>query len=517
MNDQGLPLRVRVSLGAPFAAAREAGADTIRARIEADVAELLRDLGVPRSPSVELESLGEETTEPIRVFVEGRPCRFPAPTIADALAYVEGTPQVAADNDALREGLRRLNAAGAEAVAELAAIVCVTAISDQPEILGAATVDPTVRAALGAGMTVAPKPDKTDDVGSDGADPVERLIAASAADRIDMHVDPAILRDLTTEFAREDLLQFLRDGLFTELGLPLPPFHIRPDSSLRPGGFAFRINGVRSPARIILAHGTVLVNDTADRLQLLNVDAQPTLNPATAQPASIVDARHDSVLKEEGLTTWSPAGFLILCFAAAIRRRAYALMTRDVAARMSQQVGWAFPVLNEAVARHVGTDRLTRVLRELLRDGISIHNLRRIEELILRYDTADTNGSGRDLVGFVRAGLADLIAHTVSRGTRTAVVYLLEQGLERELTHSIESPGGRGVDDPVAERVAAALRAELAYLPPTAANPALLTRDAARPRLAASVRHEFPRTAVLSYSDLPLDWNVQPVARIGTE
>jgi flagellar biosynthesis component FlhA len=73
-----------------------------------------------------------------------------------------------------------------------------------------------------------------------------------------------------------------------------------------------------------------------------------------------------------------------------------------------------------------------------------------------------------------------------------------------------------GVDDGVAEQVYAALRAELAMLPPTAAVPALLTRDETRRRLAECVRQEFPQTTVVSYGDLPPDCNVQPVARIGS-
>ena len=162
MNDQGLPLRLRVRLSSPLAAAGEAHAEAVSGRIAADVAELLRDLGLGRTPSVELETNGDEKGVPIGVFVDGRRCRFPESIVAEALAYVEGTPHVAEGSDALIERLRGLGGAGPEAVAELAATVCVDAISDQPAILAVATDDANVRAALGLGMHVAPEPDQAD-------------------------------------------------------------------------------------------------------------------------------------------------------------------------------------------------------------------------------------------------------------------------------------------------------------------------------------------------------------------
>jgi len=59
-----------------------------------------------------------------------------------------------------------------------------------------------------------------------------------------------------------------------------------------------------------------------------------------------------------------------------------------------------------------------------------------------------------------------------------------------------------------------ALRAELAYLPPTALIPSVLTFVEARSTLQRLVNSEFPRMSVIAHEELPPGINVQPVARI---
>jgi hypothetical protein len=515
MKQDARALPVTVALKPPLFASVEAAATSVRPRIEAELSELLRDLGVPRQPEVNFQESDPQPTTPlVSLYVAGRPCRFPATAIADALAYVDSTPQVAMDTTAVLDRLQGPHGLGSEQVAELVASVCRAAVSAQPGILITPTDDAALHAAVSLGMSIADRDHVAQEPASGSGDPVERLIGALAAKTIDIHIDPAYLRILTTDGAAEELFRFTRDGLFTELGLPLLPFHLRPDPSLRPAAFAFRINSVRTPPRIGLPAGTILVNDTSERLALQNINADPTLNPATHQPAALVTQEHKDSLEAQGITTWDAFGFLILNFAATVRRAAHALMTRGVAANMTEQLWRAFPFLGEAARTHVPPDVLAPVLRELLLDGVPVRNLRCILELVLRQETAGAPGHFPDRVAYVRSGLADLIAHKFARGTATVVVYLLDPELEDAIAGDWDGSKPTGSEEPLPERLSAALRAELSHLPPTAQVPLLLTRDELRRPLRSLLRPEFPQMTFLAYGDLPPSYNVQPVARI---
>jgi type III secretory pathway component EscV len=513
MMEDTATLPVTVTLTPPLLTAVEPAAASVRRSIEAELSELLRDLGLLTQPVVQLKASGPKVaTDLVGVIVGGRPCRFPQTTIAEALAYVDGTPQVATNGDAVLDHLQ--GPGWGERVAELLASVCRAAVSTQPGILLTSTEDAGLRAAIDLGMSIAGSDAAVQHLAHDSGDPVERLLAALAAKTIDVHIDPAYLRILTAEHPGDELFRFLREGLFSELGLPLPPFHFRPDPSLRPAGFAFRINAVRILPRIGLSAGTILVNDTPERLALLNVDAQPTLNPATYQPGALVAEEHKEPLEAAGLTTWDPFEFLILSLAAAVRRSAHALMTQDVAARMVQVLGHAFPVLEDVARNYAPPDVLAPVLRELVLNAVPICNLRRILELLLRYETVGAADHGPDRMAFVRWGLADVIASKAARGTATLVTYLLDPEIESAVANRLDGTAPTGPEDPLSERLSHAVQAELSYLPPTAQVPALLTRDELRRPLSDLLRHEFPRMMVLAYGDLPPDHNVQPVARI---
>jgi hypothetical protein len=514
MTTDAPTLPVTVTLAPTCFVAVESAADSVCRRVEVELSELTANLGVHARPVVELEADNATVADEfVRVFVHRVQCPFFRPALAEALAYAEGTPRIAIDTDAVLEHLLGASDSNAERISEVLALVACEAVSGQPRVLLGPTTDDAAHAPLDLGMSIAGRGEGAQDPVSERGEPDESLIATLAARTIDIHVDPEYLRLLTSADPRAEQFPLLRDGLFVELGLPLPPFHFRPDPSLRPRGFAFRINAIRTLPRIGLSPGTLLVNESTERLaEHHSVDGEPTLNPATYKPGALVNGRDKEALEKEGLTTWDSFEFLVLSLAAAVRRRAHALMTRDVAAAKVQELGYVFPALGAAASTYAAPDSLAPVLRELLLDAVPIRNLRRILELLIRDQTADGPSDRRDRTAFVRAGMADLIAHNAARGTATIVTYLLDPQIEDALARGNALPAGG--EEPLPERLRAAVRAELAQLPPTALVPALLTQDEVRRPLRDLLRHEFPQMRVLGYGDLPPERNVQPVARI---
>jgi flagellar biosynthesis component FlhA len=182
---------------------------------------------------------------------------------------------------------------------------------------------------------------------------------------------------------------------------------------------------------------------------------------------------------------------------------------------MTQQLGQAFPVLEEAARTYAPPDVLAPVLRDLLFDGISVRNLYRIMELLLRHETVQALARFPDPIAFVRTGLADVIAHKFAVETdETLLAYLVDPEIEDAIASYWDGSEPAGGEEPLPERLSAAVRAELSGLRTSSHIPAILSRDELRRPLRALLRHEFPRIPILAYGDLPPSYNVQPVARI---
>ena len=504
----GTSLPVLVSLARPLCVATA----QVRRRIEDELSALLRDLGVAAEPVVELRA---DPALPrghlIRVEVAGRPCRLPRTSVFEALAYVEATPSVAEDLDA-EEVLGRLGGpdeVDTERLGELAGLVCRAAVSAQPDVL--LPGDP-LTPALALGMSVAGR-DTAALRDSLLAGPVEPLVAELAAPAVELVVEPGYFQALTMAGAGDELFPAMRDELRTELGLNLPPMHVRLDSSLRPAGFAFRFNGVRTLPRIGLAAETVLVNDTVDRLKLMNVEGRAAVDPATGRSAAIVAKDQQDLLEAMGLTVWDPFGYFILILATAIRRNAFTLMTAASAGAMMGHLGRAFPAVTDAVSAYGMQDVLTATLRELLRERVSIRNLRRIAELLVRAESPPGETGITDYVRVARSGLGDQIAYALAKQTSTLTVYLLDQEIERAVADHARGTAD-GSPDALTERLCDAVHAEMGYLPTTATIPAILTSGELRGAVRARLRYEFPELAVVSYDEIPDRFNLQPIARI---
>ena len=469
---------------------------------------LVREFGLERTVNLALEVSEQSDGQGIRVSVNGRECRFARLDAWQAAAYVSGSTLIEPLNTA-ESLLHRLQATGEPVgarVGEFIGLICRAAIMVQAGVLAP---DHPLAAALNLGV---PVPERSG--GAVDAEVLEEHLAGAADSTVGVLVDPSYFRYITeTEPEVAEKFVFLREGLFVELGLTFADMHFEADDSVRPRGFALEINDVASQPLIGLEPGTVLVNDTAERLRLINVDGKDTINLSTRQPCAIVSSEHQDMLEGAGLTTWDPLGYLVLCMATTLRARAAVLSMRDLDRHLLTPLARAFPAVVEAARAYAPQTVLAPVLRDLLTDGISIRDLSRVTGLVVRHAVGDAEERAVDLLTFVRWGLADYTSNKFSRDTGTLVVYLLGPALEAAVAESSPDSGSDWPHSPVALRVTAALRREMAHLPPTAQIPVILTKDELRRAVRSAFRPEVAIT-VLGYGDVAPDVNVQHVARI---
>ena len=179
-----------------------------------------------------------------------------------------------------------------------------------------------------------------------------------------------------------------------------------------------------------------------------------------------------------------------------------------------------------------GVELITRVLRRLLREEIPINGLpvllpqlygltepapsdparvmfdlgRHRVDVVAAPEIGDADEAS--LAEAARAALSRRIRHKYTRGTNTLVVYLLDHEVESRL----QDPAALTAEERAA--LLDMISTELAFLPPTAQTPVILTRAPIRARLRSVIKHAFPRLSVVAYDELPSALNVQPIARL---
>jgi type III secretory pathway component EscV len=183
---------------------------------------------------------------------------------------------------------------------------------------------------------------------------------------------------------------------------------------------------------------------------------------------------------------------------------------------------------------------MTRVLRGLLREKISIRNLRGILEQLLRYDTVRIDSKSYIVMDdrlpiregttgpainswlnyreFVRMGLKDQLSARYTQGLDTLIVFLVAPEVEARAEAMVTGPS---TDLEIASREALeeslcdSAWKELGSAPPAAARPVILTATSARAAIREIIAPELPDLPVVAYSELRPELSIQPVARLG--
>ncbi|QRK04594.1 type III secretion system export apparatus subunit SctV [Archangium violaceum] len=313
-----------------------------------------------------------------------------------------------------------------------------------------------------------------------------------------------------------ELIPFMRDGLFVELGVRFPGVRARGNPNLPPGSYQIQLNEVpvvTGQATI----GHVLVNDTVERLRLMNIQGFEALNPATRQPAAWVPEQHKETLEAAGLTTWDVPGYIILHLAAVLRRQAREFIGVQETQSMLDQLEKAFPaIVKEVVPKVVTVLKLTDILGRLVEEEISIRDLRGILQALAEYGQVEADNVM--LTEHVRSSLRRYVSHKFARGTGTLVVYLLDPQIEEAIRSSIKrtSAGTHLALEPdIAQEIVQAVKSECGHLPPSAQRPVILTAMDIRRYVRKLLEFEFnPPFSIVSFQELSPDLNIQPVARI---
>jgi type III secretion protein V len=316
-----------------------------------------------------------------------------------------------------------------------------------------------------------------------------------------------------------EMVPMMRDGLFYELGVRFPGIRVRGnETDMPPGSYLIMIN------EIPLVMGTVslnkvLVNDTVERLRLLNIEGEPATNPANGNECAWIDSEYQEVAEQAGLTTWDAAGYIVLHLSSVLRKNGAEFVGIQEVMNMLEQLEQAFPALvKETVPKVVSPFQLTDILRRLIEEEISIRDLRSILQSLAEWGQVEHDTVM--LTEYVRAALKRYISHKYTRGQNTLIVYLLDPQIEETVRSSIQhtsSGSYLALEPEITQEILSAVRTEVGSLPPTAQNPVILTTMEIRRYFRKLVELEFPHLAVLSYQELSPDMNIQPIARISLE
>ncbi len=335
---------------------------------------------------------------------------------------------------------------------------------------------------------------------------VEELILI---DILELEVGYALI-PLVDEAQGGDLLERIRNlrrQFATEMGLIVPPLHVRDNLQLRPGEYVILIKGAEV-ARAELMPGHYLAMDPGDTKK--EIEGIPTQEPAFGLPALWIPEEKKEEAELAGYTVVDLSTVVVTHLAEVIKAHAEELLGRQEVQRLLDTLAKHYP---KAVEDCLNVDNLgvvQKVLHNLVREGISIRDLLTIVETIADYGQ---NIQDPDvLTEYVRQRLGRIIVKPFldKDGKLHAVVVGedIEEAVRRALQRTDQGTF-LTLDPKIGGRIVAAFTQAAERLASMGYHPVFLSSPVTRRHIRRLVERSLSQVAVLSQAEIPSQVSVE--------
>ena len=334
-----------------------------------------------------------------------------------------------------------------------------------------------------------------------GTEPVEHLLTL---DSMELEVGYAIIPLVDMEQNGEllDRIRSIRRQFALDIGMIIPPIHIRDNLNLKPYEYRILIKGVEVD-RYELTSNQLMAMDPGDVVK--QIDGIPTTEPAFQLPAIWIPKNKKEEAKYAGYTVVDNAAIVATHLTEVIRNHADQLLGRQEVQSLLEHLAKTHPKsVEELTPSLLSLGGIQKVLQNLLREGVSIRDMLTIVETLADY--APVTKDPDVLTEYVRQKLARAIVNPHISEDGMLPVITLDQDIEEVLLSSIkhtEHGSYLSVEPNVATSIANSVSKQIDKIMTTGFQTILLCSPALRRHFRRMVEQFAPSIMVLSHNELP--------------
>ncbi len=343
-----------------------------------------------------------------------------------------------------------------------------------------------------------PKPEISTDFQM--VDPIEIEVGYGLIPLVDESQDGDLLERVT----------LVRRQLGLELGVPVPSVRIRDNVKLGATAYRIMVHGVElGTSSIMLEHCLAIPSAKVET----EIEGISTTDPVFGLPAIWVPNINRERAAAAGYSIVDTAAVIATHLTEILRGEAASLLGRQETQEIIDQVKETAPALiEELVPNSMSLGAVQQVLRELLKEKVSIRDMRTILETLADY--APLVKDVGLLTEAVRRALGPSIWKAFEDDRGKLSVVTLDPLTERTLAEAIgpQTDGRIGAD--LARRFYAGLREVMQQVMGVTTHQVILTPDNLRRTVRDLVAPVMPHVAVLAISEVARRSTIEPVGQI---
>ncbi len=336
--------------------------------------------------------------------------------------------------------------------------------------------------------------------------PPEQVEALLPLDALELEIGYELipLVDAAQDGELLERVKSVRRQFALEMGIIVPPLHIRDNLQLKSNEYSVLIKGVEvARGELWMNHHLAIDPGTVSQ----KIQGVETKDPTFGLPALWVTEANKEKAKMSGYTVVDTATVITTHIKEIIRLHSHELLGRQESQKLIDTFKETNPkLIEDLIPAAMTLGQVQKVLQNLLREQVSIRDLSTILETLA--DKATITKDSDTLTEYVRAALSRQISKSLRLDDGSMPVITLDPSLEDAIAKSIQTTehgAYLAMEPDKAQRLIDALKKHLGKFDMINANHALLTGAVLRPHIRRLMERFIPSLTVISHNEISPD------------
>ncbi|RII30011.1 MAG: flagellar biosynthesis protein FlhA [Geobacter sp.] len=302
-------------------------------------------------------------------------------------------------------------------------------------------------------------------------------------------------------------IRSIRRQYAQKLGFVVPPIHIHDNLQLKPYEYNLLVRGARVGGSELTGQYLAMDSGTVTA----GVAGVSVKEPVFGLPAVWIGSDKRDEAQINGYTVVDSTTVVATHISEIIKRHAHELVGRQEVQQLLDNVAVTAPkVVEELIPNLLNLGTVLRVVKNLLKEGVSIRDMRTILETL-----ADYAGLSKDpdvLTEFVRQGLGRFIVDQHKSDDDNLSLITLDRTVEDIIAEAIQ-PSDQGsylaIEPNVAQQIITSVRTMADRCSMSGVQPVLLASPSIRRHVRKLIERFIPHMAVLSHNEIPQNVKIQ--------
>jgi flagellar biosynthesis protein FlhA len=305
----------------------------------------------------------------------------------------------------------------------------------------------------------------------------------------------------------------IRKQFALDYGIIVPPLRIRDNLELKPGDYQVLLKGVQIGQGSLMV-GHLLAMDPGNVSD--SIAGIPTKEPAFGLDALWITARQKDDATFAGYTVVDLSTVIATHLTELVRSHSQELLGRQELQALLEALKQNAPkVVEEVVPNLLSTGTILKVLKNLLREGVSIRDLRTILEALA--EAAPTQKDPQLLTEHVRSSLARQITKKILSPSGELLLLTLDRQIEETIAAGIlQTDQGQqlSLDPEFVRKLVAELNQWVTEALQQTSSAVVLCSPMIRHHLKTLVDRFIPGVIVLSHNEITANVNVKSIGTV---